>query len=151
MREIALIRAPWRDPVEVAAAGAELDHAIAFLSDGSPGRGRWSYVLAEPAAVLTVAPGDPRDPFDAMRRLLGPEAPTSPDGPPFQGGLAGLLTYELGARLEAVGHRSHPDWPLLACGLYDAVLAFDHQDRAPLAWKISPAAMRSTMSATAAS
>jgi len=129
MREIALLKAAWRDPVEVAAAGADAPWAMAFLSDGSGARGRWSYVMADPARTLEVGPDDPREPFRAMRELLGPTEAPAAEGPPFQGGIAGLLCYELGARLEGVGHPVHPDWPLAACALYDSVLAFDHERR----------------------
>jgi para-aminobenzoate synthetase component 1 len=133
MREIAAFRRPWRDPVEVAAAGADAPWALAFLSDGSAVRGRWSYVMADPAKTLQLGPDDPRDPFQTLRALLGPPEPAPAEGPPFQGGIAGLLCYELGARLEGVGHRAHPDWPLAACALYDSVLAFDHHRREVLA------------------
>ena len=68
-----------------------------------------------------------------MAMLLGPTLQAEPDGPPFQGGLAGLMGYELAARLEAAGHPGHPDWPQLACGLYPAVLAFDHAERRVIA------------------
>ena len=50
------------------------------------------------------------------------------DGPPFQGGVAGLAGYELGDRVEALGLAGHPDgWPDLAAFAYPALLAFDHQ------------------------
>ncbi len=51
-----------------------------------------------------------------------------PDLPPFQGGAAGLLSYDLGHSLETV---PMPRWdefqtPALAVGLYDTVVAWDH-------------------------
>ena len=125
MRATVILRADWREPVEVLAACADEPFCVGLLSGG--GQGRWSYVLRGPAEILVVAPDDPDDPFAAMQRLLGPRTPNLPDGPPFQGGLAGLMGYELGARIEPVGHPGHPDWPQLACGLYLQVLAFDHE------------------------
>jgi para-aminobenzoate synthetase component 1 len=132
MISVALMEAPWREPAEALAAFAERPYALGLLSSGGE-RGRWSYVMADPAAVLEADPADPTDPFAAMAALLGPPAPGAPEGPPFQGGLAGLLTYELGARVEPVGYDRHPHWPLLACGLYLGLLAFDHQERRVLA------------------
>ena len=125
MRATVILRADWREPVEVLAACADEPFCVGLLSGG--GLGRWSYVLRDPAEILAVNAEDPADPFAAMQRLLGPRAPNLPDGPPFQGGLAGLMGYELGARIEPVGHAGHPDWPQLVCGLYLQVLAFDHE------------------------
>ena len=133
MRAIAILRAPWREPIEVLAAWADRSYALALLSDGQGARGRWSYVMQGPQSVLTIAPDDPGDPFQALQHLLGEAAAGAPDGPPFQGGLAGLLGYDLGARLEPAGHRGHADWPDVACGLYLSLLAFDHQQREVLA------------------
>ncbi|MGZ6014697.1 MAG: anthranilate synthase component I family protein [Phenylobacterium sp.] len=133
MRDVEILSAPWREPAEVLAACASEPHALAFFSDGSPGRGRWSYVMRRPLSVLELAADDPADPFQAMRAALAPAARNAPGGPPFQGGLAGLMSYELGYRVEPVGHRGCPDWPLLVCGLYPSLLAFDHQAREVLA------------------
>ncbi len=133
MRSTAILRAPWREPLDVLAAVADRPFSSAFLSGGEGDRARWSYVLADPEQTLTVAPDDPRDPFVAMRSLLGDHAAGEADGPPFQGGLAGLLAYDLGGRLEPVGRRSLPGWPDLACGLYLDLLAFDHVRREVLA------------------
>ena len=132
MRAVAILHAPWREPLQVLDAWAERPFALALVSSGGE-RGRWSYLARDPAASLELWPQDPREPFAAMAELLGPPAAAAEDGPPFQGGLAGLLTYELGARVEEAGHTRHPDWPLLSCGLYLGLLAFDHQERRVLA------------------
>ena len=129
MQKVALLEAGWREPDEVLAGFAEEPFALALLSGGGGSRGRWSYLARRPVLTLTVGPGDPGDVFAEMAAQLGPASDVDPAGPPFQGGLAGLMTYELGARLESAGHAGHPDWPHLACGLYPAVLAFDHQAR----------------------
>ena len=133
MRKLALIEAGWREPVEVLAGFAEEPFALALLSGGGGPRGRWSYLARSPARTLTIRPEDKGDAFAEMADLLGPALPADPGGPPFQGGLAGLMAYELGARLEEAGHRGHPDWPQLICGLYTGVLAFDHKDRRVIA------------------
>jgi para-aminobenzoate synthetase component 1 len=59
------------------------------------------------------------------------------DLPPFQGGFAGLASYELGNCFEPVHANQATDLPLptLAVGWYDVVAAFDHQRQS--AWLIS--------------
>ena len=133
MRKLALLEAGWREPDEVLAGFAEEPFALALLSGGGGGRGRWSYLARRPLRTLTVRPEDPGDAFAAMAGLLGPTFEADPQGPPFQGGLAGVMTYELAARLEEAAPRGHPDWPQLVCGLYPAVLAFDHHARRAIA------------------
>ena len=96
---VALIEAPWRDPVEVAAAFADEAYALALLSDGSV-TGRWSYVMRRPDMVLRTQGSDPLDPFAVASATLGPRRAGVDSGPPFQGGLAGLASYELGLRRE---------------------------------------------------
>ena len=133
MRCVAILAADWRDPGEVLAAFAEEPFALALLSGGGGPRGRWSYLARRPVQTLVLDAEDPGDAFALMAAVLGEAAAADPEGPPFQGGLAGLMGYELGARLEPVGHPGHPEWPQLACGLYPAVLAFDHQAHRVLA------------------
>src|SRR5690606_33872337 len=57
--------------------------------------------------------------------------------PPFQGGAAGLLGYELGRSLERLPTTRYDEFeiPALAIGCYDVVLAWDHG--AGRAWIIS--------------
>jgi para-aminobenzoate synthetase component 1 len=55
------------------------------------------------------------------------------DGPPFQGGVAGLIAYEFADRLERLDLPRDKDWSDLTLALYPAVLAFDHRDRRVLA------------------
>ena len=59
--------------------------------------------------------------------MLGTRRPVAADGPPFQGGVIGLVAYEFGGRLEPSGLPRDPDWPDLILARYDALLAFDHQ------------------------
>ena len=133
MQACAHIAAPWRDPTEVLGAFAEEPWALALLSGGGGPQGRWSYLARDPDAILTQWPDDPRDPFALLADLLGETAPGLPDGPPFQGGVAGLACYELGDRVEPLGLGRTAVWPDLACARYPAVLAFDHAERRVLA------------------
>jgi para-aminobenzoate synthetase component 1 len=126
---VAGLRAAWREPVVVLSAFADEAWAIGFLSGGGEAEGRWSYLARAPDATLTVTPDDGGDPFAALAAMVGPPSPRLDDGPPFQGGVAGLAAYELGDHVEALGLERHADWPDLACARYPAVLAFDHERR----------------------
>ena len=124
-----MLPAPWREPVEVLSAFAEEPWVIGFLSDGSPQRGRWSYLARQPDATVLVPADEVGDPFARLSQMLGETTLSLPDGPPFQGGIAGLATYEFGDRIEALALKRQAAWPDLAVGRYSSVLAFDHQDR----------------------
>ena len=91
MKSVVILACPWRDPTGVLAAVADEPFAVALLSGGEGERSRWSYVAARPAAVLSNFPGDPADPVLTLRTLLGEAVPGDPEGPPFQGGVAGLF------------------------------------------------------------
>ncbi|MEX1156982.1 MAG: anthranilate synthase component I family protein [Chloroflexota bacterium] len=122
-------------PMDVAEAFRDLP-GLALFEAARPGRrSRWSYLTADPAAVLEQ-PADGADPFVDARRLLGrlarapAEADVRPaDRPPFSGGLAGFLGYDLGHRLERLPEvaRADQDLPLLRLALHDWVLAFDRR------------------------
>jgi len=134
MKFVALEPRPWKAPMEVLQGLGDRAGVCAFLSGGGGDRARWSYVLSRPDQYLRLAGNDRSDAFEHLTALLGPRLPLEPDGPPFQGGLAGLASYELGDRLEALNAGRHPDgWPDLAVGLYPALLAFDHQQQLVLA------------------
>ncbi|MDB5448089.1 MAG: para-aminobenzoate synthase, component, partial [Phenylobacterium sp.] len=131
MRTAVILEAPWREPAEVLGALGERPWALGLLTGGADGG--WSYVAAEPAATRILAADDPEDPIAALAALAGPAAPADPSGPPFQGGVAGLLSYDLADRFEPLGLPRHDGWPDLACARYDALLAFDHAGRRVLA------------------
>jgi len=129
MEAVSLIRAPWREPATVLGAVADETFALALLSDGTEPRGRWSYVARAPARTLVIDPADPADAFAALAALVGTGGAHDPDGPPFQGGVAGLAAYDLGDRIEGLGLVRRPGWPDLAVADYPALLAFDHRKR----------------------
>jgi para-aminobenzoate synthetase component I len=102
-----------------------------------PELGRYSFLCADPFEFLRV----PADGSDGLGRLADrlasfPAAPL-PDLPPFQGGAAGLFGYDLHRSLEQIPAARYDEFgvPALAIGLYDVVLAFDHQQQR--AWIIS--------------
>ena len=125
MRRVALLTAPWREPVWALAPFRDEPYACTLVSGG---QARWSYLLRAPDRTFAVSPADAADPFAALAALVGPRLPGDPDGPPFQGGVVGLAAYELGDRVEALG-LARTDWPDLACARYPALLAFDHHGR----------------------
>ncbi|WP_254507867.1 aminodeoxychorismate synthase component I [Anatilimnocola floriformis] len=99
--------------------------------------GRYSFIAADPFEMLKL-PADGSDGLALLQKKLQPFAATTvADLPPFQGGAAGLLSYDLGRSLERVPLPQHDEFefPSLAIGLYDIVLAYDHWQRR--AWFIS--------------
>lgn len=129
MRRVALLSAPWREPVWALQPFRDEPFACALLSGGGE---RWSYLLRGPEATLSLDAADPRDPFATLAGFIGPRLPVDPQGPPFQGGVVGLGAYELGDRVEALG-LARTAWPDLTCARYAALLAFDHQERRVIA------------------
>ncbi|CAN7183875.1 aminodeoxychorismate synthase, component I [Phenylobacterium sp. LjRoot164] len=122
---VAQLAAPWREPAEVLSAFADEPWALGLVTGGVGAR--WSYVARAPAATLTHRADEAGDPFARLRDLLGPPAPASAEGPPFQGGVVGLAAYELGDHVEPLGLARQDAWPDLAAARYDALLAFDHE------------------------
>jgi para-aminobenzoate synthetase component 1 len=120
-------------PLDVAEAFRDLP-GLVLLESARPGRrSRWSYLTADPLQVLEE-PSDGTDPFAAARALIArlePRArrdgPPETGVPPFGGGLAGYLSYDLGRRLETLPTLAADDQPLplLRLGLYDWVIAWD--------------------------
>lgn len=104
--------------------------------------GRYSFLAADPFQSWVV-PSDA--PGHLAQKVFAEIAATTrlyrqscrPDLPPFQGGAAGVWSYELNRAFEDVPAASMDDLrtPLLGVGLYDVVLALDHERQA--AWLIS--------------
>lgn len=117
---------------------AHLPGLVCFDS-ATPGGvlGRHSFVAVDPFANVRIAAADVAYGTDGLRQLAELMAPLSgeasgvqtvPDLPPFQGGAAGVLSYELGRSLERL---PSPRWdefqlPAMVMGIYDRVLAWDH-------------------------
>ncbi len=96
----------------------------------SPQLGRYSYLSADPFRQFELAKAQLGvDPFAEIREALADfQVESLPALPPFQGGAAGILSYELGACFEKLPQTPHDELqiPHLAVGLYDWVLAWDH-------------------------
>jgi para-aminobenzoate synthetase component I len=118
------------------------DPGLVLLESARPGRNaRWTFLTADPVATLEV-PAVGADPFADARRLVArldgaaidTDAIDAPDEPPFLGGLAGYLAYDLGHSLERLPTLTADDqgMPLLHLALHDWVIAWDRRTGA--AW-----------------
>jgi para-aminobenzoate synthetase component 1 len=78
------------------------------------------------------------DPLQSMQTLLQHfPLTTHPKLPPFQGGAAGCFSYDLCHYFESISQNPNDTlrFPDLAIGIYDVVIAFDHQQQK--AWIIA--------------
>lgn len=115
-----------------------LPHVV-FFDSAMPHQevGRYSFIAADPFDWVSL-PADGSDALGAVARSLSRyQATHKPSLPPFQGGAAGLLGYELCRSLERVPRTKYDEFqvPAIALGLYDVVVAFDHF--AGRAWIVS--------------
>jgi len=122
----------WKSPLrpeEAFARLASLPHVIFFDSAmRHDSLGRYSFLAADPFDFIEL-PADGSDGLAVLEQRLQPfKANAIAELPPFQGGAAGLLSYDLGRSLERVPLPRHDEFqfPAMAIGLYDIVLAYDH-------------------------
>jgi para-aminobenzoate synthetase component 1 len=134
-----LVRIPQLDavaPMDAAEALRDLP-GLALLESARPGRtGRWSFLTADPVAVID-APAEGPDPFAEARALLGrmnAGAADDPGASPFAGGLVGYLGYDLGRRFERLPSIARVDQhlPVMRLALHDWAIAWDR--RTGTAW-----------------
>jgi para-aminobenzoate synthetase component 1 len=144
---------PLPDSVECCERLSALPFRL-FLDSAAVGArlGRYSFLTADPAAVvfskgartecLNLIEGTrgavEGDALDVIGRLLAPHfADPIADLPPFQGGAAGYLAYDWGRVLERLPAPHYEDLALpdVAFGIYDWVIAWDHEQSR--AWLIS--------------
>ncbi|MBX3413438.1 MAG: anthranilate synthase component I family protein [Pirellulales bacterium] len=115
-----------------------LPHCVFFDSARRENElGRYSFLAADPFEFL-VARVDERGALERLaERLRRHVSVTVPGLPPFQGGAAGLFSYDLGRQLERIPSPQFDEFevPCLAVGLYDVVVACDHAENR--AWIIS--------------
>jgi para-aminobenzoate synthetase component 1 len=128
--DLVLARVPWLDaiaPMDAAEAFRDLPGLVLLESARAGRTGRWSYLSADPVAVLD-APAEGPDPFVEARALLA-RLDRRPAPVPFAGGLAGYLAYDLGRRLERLPSIARVDQhlPLLRLALHDWSIAWDRR------------------------
>ncbi|MFO0978635.1 MAG: anthranilate synthase component I family protein [Planctomycetaceae bacterium] len=108
---------------------------------------RYSFLTADPVRVVRldeVTYGD--NPFQTLRdwqQMLGAQQASVPSSvpwnsgeatsglPPFFGGIAGLMSYELGGAFERLPSPSQNDFqtPALLAGLFDWAIVWDHLNK----------------------
>lgn len=100
-------------------------------------QGRYSFIAIDPFQMFICKNGRIQigtkeyegNPFDLLQDQLHQYTlPPVADLPPFQGGVAGILGYELGRYLEKLpeGQKDDLKFPELLMGFYDVVIAWDH-------------------------
>lgn len=101
-------------------------------------QGQFSYLMCNPLTRVQIQKAQfASDPFEPLREIHKRNFVESIPGlPPFQGGFAGLLSYELGQSWENFARATHNEFQLpdLAVGFYDWVIAWDHNQQR--AWLI---------------
>ena len=123
---------PPPDVAETLRRFADWPNVVLFDSASRrPELGRYSFLAADPFDFEELASVEfGVDPFARLRewsrRFV---SATVPNLPPFQGGAAGLLSYELGGAWEQLPQPAINEFelPWLAVGLYDWVIAWDHE------------------------
>ena len=117
---------------------ASLPHCV-FLDSAlrEPNLGRYSFLAADPFEYWEALP-DTGEGLARLRESLAHWPAAAVEGlPPFQGGAAGLLSYDLSRSLERVARPRFDEFhlPAMAIGLYDTVVALDHLEHR--AWIVS--------------
>jgi para-aminobenzoate synthetase component 1 len=127
---------PIPEPLDAFRALRHLPFPLLLESGGPVGpRARYTYLMADPVEVL--APRAHAGALDELRSARQRHRHDMIPGlPPFQGGLAGYLTYELGASLEGVMPPDGIDQPGMVMGLYRWVIAWDRATGE--CWQIGP-------------
>lgn len=137
---------PYQDPIEYLKPLQHHDHLIFFDSVAGPSEmARYSFIAWDPFATLVATEeqvvytsNGQQDFFYGRKRLeiLSEKIKSftlnlPKKAPPFCGGVAGFLSYDLGRDLETLPTLAAADvpYPQLALGFYDVVLTFDHVEK----------------------
>ena len=126
---------PAPDPFGTCVRFSTLPYLL-FLDSSAQGvLGRYSFLTADPNALA-------RTPEEARALLRRQRQEVLPGLPPFQGGIAGYVSYDWGAELERVARpapdRFTPQVSDVLLALYDWVIAWDHLEEK--AWLIGASA-----------
>ncbi|MCK1517556.1 aminodeoxychorismate synthase component I [Bradyrhizobium sp. 190] len=130
----------WIEPVTAMRSLAHRPH-LTFLDSAARHEllGRYSYLSCDPFSTYMVADGQAScngealegDPWKVLRTLLAkyPQEHRL-DLPPFQGGAAGFLAYDLNRTLEQLPAPAIPGLglPQSVLHFYDVVVSYDHHD-----------------------
>jgi para-aminobenzoate synthetase component 1 len=134
-----------KDPIGAFAAIQHLPYSILFDSaDRDHPNARYSFIVSHPIETIESKDGtvtltnweeqtkQDGDAFTILQERIAhwvPLTKTVRGLPPFQGGAAGYFGYDLARGLEKLPEsaENNPDMPDMAIGIYDQVLAFDHE------------------------
>lgn len=122
---------PTLDVMQAVRALIDFPGLILFDSARTdPTLGRYSFLSADPVVQIQLqTPQYGSDPFARLRAAsAGFSLANDHALPPFQGGVAGMLGYELAGCFERVATAPHDEFqiPVLSAGIYDWVIAWDH-------------------------
>jgi len=125
---------PAPDPFGTCVRLSSLPYLL-FLDSSAQGTlGRYSFLTADPVALA-------RTPEEARALLRRQPQAAQPGLPPFQGGIAGYVSYDWGAAQERVARpapdRFTPQISDVLLALYEWVIAWDHLEEK--AWLIGTA------------
>lgn len=132
---------PYDNPLKIFSKFTNENGAI-FLDSAQLRKdcGRYSFIAVDPFLTLESKNGLIKldgeilfgDPLDVLAQQLQKFSQTNIDGlPPFQGGAAGFLSYDLGRHLENLPQPKIDDmlFPDMALGFYDLVIGFDELEK----------------------
>ncbi len=105
-----------------------LDSSINTQSATGQSLGRYSFLAAEPIEWIEMT-NDCHQPFAQLRERTAHYNTVHLSAlPPFQGGLAGLFSFDINRCLEKINPPKIDEFqiPLIAAGIYDVVVAIDH-------------------------
>ncbi|MFK7839714.1 MAG: aminodeoxychorismate synthase component I [Bdellovibrionales bacterium] len=136
-----------QNPLAVFAAVEHLPYSILFDSaDLKHKDARYSFIVSHPIETIETKNGTSTltnwdeqttqecDPFDILTKRMKhwrDKVESARGLPPFQGGAAGLFSYDLGRSIEDVPAiaKDNKAMPDMAVGIYDTVIAFDHDKK----------------------
>ena len=109
---------------------AHLPHTAFFDSAQTHDHlGRYSFLAVDPFDWFELPVGTPA-PFEYLQQKVQKHRLLSVEGlPPWQGGAAGVISYDCGQSLERIPKPKFDEFtfPALAVGLYDLVITFDNK------------------------
>lgn len=131
----------YQNPLNIFSHFSEWD-GIVFLDSAElrDNCGRYSFIALDPFSKISAKNGRvifngevlDENPFWVLSRELAKyKLNTIPHLPPFQGGIAGLFSYDLMQHLEKIkfSQKDKMQFPDIAIGFYDLVIAFDELEK----------------------
>jgi para-aminobenzoate synthetase component 1 len=130
MFEPILEQIKYFEPIKLLKSVEHFPGTILFESLGDNPNSRYSYLCCKPLRTIHYKYNSKQKaPFEELTNLLSSYNLATIDGiPPFQGGLAGLLGYDLSKALEKLPENKLDDvnFPDISLGVYDVVISWDH-------------------------